>query len=157
MPASTKLVLRETPALESKIGSIGGSRSDVWNDAVLDSLQMAIPNLERLPQEVIERKSQAMLDALMSLKPGDEIEGMVMAQMIAIQEAIMECFRRAWGDKQHPRLQQDYLNQAGKLSRTYTRLLDALNKHRGKGQQKMIVEHVNIRAGGQAVVGNVER
>jgi len=36
-------------------------------------------------------------------------------------------------------------------------LLDDLNKHRGKGQQKMIVEHVNIRAGGQAVVGNVER
>ena len=43
-----------------------------------------------------------MLDALMSLKPGDEIEGMVLAQMIAIQEAVMECFRRAWGDKQHP-------------------------------------------------------
>jgi len=96
MPASTNLVIRETPALESKIGSVGGSRSDVWNDAVLDSLQMAIPNQERLPQEVIKRKSQAMLDALMSLKPRDEIEGMVMAQMIAIQEAIMECFRRAW-------------------------------------------------------------
>ena len=45
MPASTNLVIRETPALESKIGSVGGSRSDVWNDAVLDSLQMAIPNL----------------------------------------------------------------------------------------------------------------
>lgn len=157
MPASTNLVLRETPALESKIGSVGGSRSDVWNDAVLDSLQMAIPNLERLPQDVIARKSQAMLDALMSLKPGDEIEGMVMAQMIAIQEAVMECFRRAWLGEQHPRLQQDYLNQAGKLSQTYTRLLGALNKHRGKGQQKMIVEHVNIGSGGQAVVGNVGR
>ena len=157
MPASTNLVIRETPALESKIGSVGGSRSDVWNDAVLDSLQMAIPNLERLPQEVIERKSQAMLDALMSLKPRDEIEGMVMAQMIAIQQTIMECFRRAWLGKQHPRLRQDYLNQVSKLSRTYTQLLDALNKHRGKGQQKMIVEHVNIEAGGQAVVGNVER
>jgi len=44
-----------------------------------------------------------------------------------------------------------------RLSRTYARLLDALNRYRGKGQQKMIVEHVNVEAGGQAVVGNVGR
>ena len=69
----------------------------------------------------------------------------------------MACFRRAWAGEQHPRLRPDYLNQAGKLSRTYTRLLDALNKRRGKGPQKMIVEHINIGAGGQAVVGNVGR
>ena len=36
-------------------------------------------------------------------------------------------------------------------------MLDALNKHRGKGQQKVTVEHVHVHAGGQAVVGTVER
>jgi hypothetical protein len=36
-------------------------------------------------------------------------------------------------------------------------LLDALNKHRGKGQQKVTVEHVHVHAGGQAVVGTIER
>lgn len=36
-------------------------------------------------------------------------------------------------------------------------LLDALNKHRGKDQQKVTVEHVHVHAGGQAVVGTVER
>ncbi len=49
------------------------------------------------------------------------------------------------------------MNQANKLSRTWATLLDALNKHRGKGQQKVTVEHVHVHAGGQAVVGNVER
>jgi hypothetical protein len=44
------------------------------------------------------------------------------------------------------------LNQANKLSRTYAVLLDALNRHRGKGQQKVTVEHVHVHAGGQAVV-----
>ena len=34
-------------------------------------------------------------------------------------------------------------------------LLDALNRHRGKGQQKVTVEHVHVHAGGQAVVGMV--
>jgi hypothetical protein len=35
-------------------------------------------------------------------------------------------------------------------------LLEALNRHRGKGQQKVTVEHVHVHAGGQAVVGTVE-
>jgi hypothetical protein len=35
-------------------------------------------------------------------------------------------------------------------------LLDTLNRHRGKGQQKVTVEHVHVHAGGQALVGNVE-
>jgi hypothetical protein len=53
------------------------------------------------------------------------------------------------------RLVRDYLNQAGKLSRICM-LLDALNRHRGKGQQKIMVEHVHVHSGGQAVVGIVE-
>jgi hypothetical protein len=45
---------------------------------------------------------------------------------------------------------------ANKLSRSYAALLDALNRHRGKGQQKVTVEHVHVHSGGQAVVGVVE-
>ena len=48
------------------------------------------------------------------------------------------------------------LNSANKLSRTYSTLVEALNRHRGKGQQKMTVEHVHVYEGGQAIVGNVE-
>ena len=36
------------------------------------------------------------------------------------------------------------------------KLLEALNRHRGKGQQKVTVEHVHVHNGGQAIVGNVE-
>jgi hypothetical protein len=43
-----------------------------------------------------------------------------------------------------------------KLSRTYATLLEALNRHRGKGQQKVTVEHVHVHSGGQAVVGVVD-
>jgi hypothetical protein len=34
-------------------------------------------------------------------------------------------------------------------------LLEALNRHRGKGQQKMTVEHVHVQPGGKALVGVV--
>src|SRR5262245_58343264 len=48
------------------------------------------------------------------------------------------------------------LNQANKLTRSFSMLLDTLNRHRGKGQQKVTVEHVHVHSGGQAIVGNVE-
>ncbi len=35
--------------------------------------------------------------------------------------------------------------------------MEALNRHRGKGQQKMTVEHVHVYEGGQAVVGQVNQ
>jgi hypothetical protein len=50
---------------------------------------------------------------------------------------------------------RECLDQANKLSRTYAVLLDALSRHRGKGQQKVTVEHVHVHSGGQAVVGMV--
>jgi hypothetical protein len=50
---------------------------------------------------------------------------------------------------------RENLSQANKLSRTYATLLEALNRHRGKGQQKVTVEHVHVHEGGQAIVGNV--
>jgi hypothetical protein len=52
---------------------------------------------------------------------------------------------------------RENLSQANKLSRTYAALLDALNRHRGKGQQKVTVEHVHVHSGGQAIVGQKHR
>src|SRR5262245_51376722 len=51
---------------------------------------------------------------------------------------------------------RENLNQANKLSRTYATLVESLNRHRGKGQQKVTVEHVHVHDGGHAIVGNVE-
>jgi hypothetical protein len=67
----------------------------------------------------------------------------------------MECYRRAMLGEQTFEGRQENLNQANKLSRTHAALLDALNRHRGKGQQKVTVEHVHVHSGGQAVVGMV--
>ena len=39
--------------------------------------------------------------------------------------------------------------------RAVATLCEALNRHRGKGQQKVTVEHVHVHAGGQAIVGAV--
>src|SRR6476646_7165090 len=69
----------------------------------------------------------------------------------------MECYRRAMIGEQTFDGRRENLSQANKLSRTYATLLEALNRHRGKGAQKVTVEHVHVHAGGQAVVGVVEQ
>jgi hypothetical protein len=64
--------------------------------------------------------------------------------------------RRAMLGEQTFEGRKENLSQANKLSRTYGSLLEALNRHRGKGQQKVTVEHVHVHSGGQAIVGHVE-
>ena len=77
------------------------------------------------------------------------------AQLLAAHNAAMECYRRAMHSEQTFEGRRENLNQANKLSRSSAVLLEALNRHRGKGQQKVTVEHVTVNAGGQAIVGAV--
>jgi hypothetical protein len=81
---------------------------------------------------------------------------MIAAQLLAAHNASMECYRRAMLGEQTFEGRRENLAQANRLCRTYATLLDALNRHRGKGQQKVSVEHIHVHSGGQAVVGMVE-
>jgi hypothetical protein len=111
--------------------------------------------LKNSDAEDSRRQRHAAVDALIGIKPADELEGMIASQLLAAQNAAMECYRRAMIGDQTFEGRRENLSQANKLSRTYAVLLDTLNRHRGKGQQKVTVEHVHVHAGGQAVVGSV--
>src|SRR4051794_24293531 len=47
------------------------------------------------------------------------------------------------------------LKYGDRLVRWFAVLTETLNRHRGKGQQVVRVEHVTVQAGGQAIVGAV--
>jgi hypothetical protein len=81
---------------------------------------------------------------------------MIAAQLLAAHNSAMECYRRAMFAEQTFEGRRENLSQANKLSRSFAVSLDALNRHRGKGQQKVTVEHVHVHDGGQAIVGTVE-
>ena len=91
-----------------------------------------------------------------SLKPADGAETMLAAQMVGTHTAALECLRRAAVDGQTFAGRDMALKHGQKLMALYAKQLETLNKHRGKGQQKVTVEHVNVAAGGQAIVGNVD-
>src|SRR6202030_3225961 len=133
----------------------GGSQSDDWNH-VLGNQAIQSLWIKQSDNEVRARQYNAAIAGLIGIAPQDEIEGMIAAQLIATHNATMECYRRAMIGEQTLEGRRDNLNQANKLSRTCATLIEALNRHRGKGQQKVTVEHVDVHAGGQAVVGMVE-
>ncbi len=47
------------------------------------------------------------------------------------------------------------VNQAVRLLRTFTSQMEALNRHRGKVGEPVVVGNVNVNDGGQAIVGAV--
>jgi hypothetical protein len=141
--------------LPGALRSIGGSNSDTWNNLIANQAITSIWNGHSDEAQTIE-KNEAAVSALMAIGPRDEMEGMMAAQLIAAHNAAMECYRRAMLPEQPFEGRRENLSQANKLSRTYATLLETLNRHRGKGQQKVTVEHVHVHEGGQAIVGNVE-
>ena len=151
------VAVEDTEKTKGSLKALGGSQSDDWNTAVANqALQtLWLGNSDDEGQGL--RLKKATLAALTGIGPNDELEGMMAAQLLAAHNAAMECYRRAMFDNQTVEGRRENLNQANKLSRTWATLLEALNKHRGKGQQKVTVEHVHVHSGGQAVVGTVER
>jgi hypothetical protein len=141
--------------LKGTLKNIGGSRSDHWNNILANQTIQALW-LNHSDPEARDKQFSATVAALVGIGPKDELEGMMAAQLIAAHNAAMECYRRAMIGEQSFEGRREALNQANKLSRTYAVLLEALNRHRGKGQQKVTVEHVHVHSGGQAVVGVVE-
>ena len=109
----------------------------------------------------IRRKEIRLLNGAVALvhelAPTDAAEAMLCSQMVSTHVHAMDCLRRADFPEQTASGREACLRHAERLMRIHAQHLDALNKHRGKGQQKVTVEHVTVNAGGQAVVGNVER
>ena len=140
---------------KGELKPIGGSQSDDWNNYLANQVVQAL--WTGLPDEAEQgRQYSATVAALVGINPQDELEGMMAAQLIAAHNAAMECYRRAMISDQTFEGLRESLNQANRLSRTWTTLLTALNRYRGKGQQKVTVEHVNVHKGGQDVVGVVD-
>jgi hypothetical protein len=147
-----EVLLPSDPKPEFK--QLGGSDFDAFNLTLADQTVGALW-LGDADDKQRRKQSVAACAALIGAKPQNELEGMLVSQMIACHAASLECHRRAMLAEQTIEGRRVNLSAASKMSRSYAALLEALNRHRGKGQQVVRVEHVTIQAGGQAIVGAV--
>ncbi len=95
------------------------------------------------------------VDAAESIQATNSVEKMLAHQMAAIHDAGMRAMQRA-------NITQD-LAHATKLINASTRCFDTfqraaltLDRLRGKQEQRILVQHVNVGQGAQAVIGNIQ-
>jgi hypothetical protein len=101
-----------------------------------------------------EQDINRALAAVTGIGARDETEAMLATQMVATHFAAITLLRRLKGTETIQ--QQDSAGSiAVKLLRTYALQVEALQRYRGMGQQKIKVEHVHVHPGGQAIVGAV--
>jgi len=105
----------------------------------------------------IALKVNASMAAILEIDPQDSTELMLATQMVTVHNVTMEMSRRALLSEQTEDGVNSCINRTTKLMRTYMAQMEALNKYRNKGKQKITVTHVNVADGGQAIVGDVNQ
>lgn len=102
------------------------------------------------------KESRALAKAMLGgLNPQNTVQAMLATQMCAVHNLQLQCAMQA-KHLDHPDSVRSYTNMTTKLSNAFVQQAMLLNKLQGKGQQKVTVEHVNVEAGGQAIVGDVD-
>ncbi len=97
---------------------------------------------------------QVTQEALTSMKPNDIFEGMLCSKLLILHNHAMDYMSHASNPDAKLQTQEMYLNRAIKIMRLHNETQEALNKHRRKGEQKVVVVHQNVQVndGGQALV-----
>jgi len=140
---------------EPSKGLVGSDDLSFMNVLFNDLLgNMYLP--EGLSDDEMVLKADAAKETLRQIAPQDGVEGMLAVQMASTHQAAMECLRRSAIPKQSLEGRNMALKHGEKFLRLYMDQVKALSKHRGIGDQKMTIEHVNVEPGGQAIVGQVE-
>jgi len=97
----------------------------------------------------------SILHVLWDSEPQDSTEAKLCLQSHSLYVQGMEYLARANSSK-IPSNSQMYMNFAVKLLRLNNETVEALNRYRRGGEQRVTVQHVNVENGGQAIVGNVQ-
>lgn len=116
-----------------------------------DTREMDGPEL----QEALEHRGNLVLATVHGIGPKDAVEGMLSAQMAALHDLAMVSMRHAARAERQDTLERAVRN-ATKLQGAFLAAVDGLKRWRGGTTvQRVVVEHVEVHAGAQAVVGAV--
>ena len=129
-----------------------GTNSADFTDGVLQQLANAVSPGRGADEEAINFG----LAVIAGVEPKDELETMLAMQMVAVHMATMT-FTRRLAHVETLDQQNSAERALNKLSRTFAMQLEALKRYRTGGEQKVVVQHVNVNEGGQAIVGTVDR
>jgi hypothetical protein len=102
-----------------------------------------------------EARVLSALDRLANIAATDATESMLAELMIVTHSAAMASITQAHDAGLGTPGALAHLAVFKSLTTQFVQQMNALDKRRGRGDQKVTVEHVNVQSGGQAIVGNV--
>jgi hypothetical protein len=130
---------------------------DLLGHADVDFVQGLLKQLGsacRGPHGIDEDGVNFFLSFIKSLKPRDEVEVLLAAQMAAVHWAAMDeaqRLNRAETWQGH----DSSVRAVAQLTRTFAAQVAGLKHYRTGGEQKVTVQHVSVNDGGQAIVAQV--
>jgi hypothetical protein len=131
-----------------------GTASIEFVDATLYQLQAAA----RLPNSgVSEIAVNAALAMIESEQPRGETECAIVIQMACLHSATMAVLGRLGGGHGGDRHVVAAATAASRLSRSFAILVETLRRLRSGGSQVIRIERVEVKEGGQAVIGNINK
>ena len=152
-PESTKIAEAAEQRVARWMSETFGTEDRALQDQLLCQATSAVSDFAGKEMATFDHVAAA----LRGIRPQDALEGMLATQMVAVHTLAMTCMQRAaWNDQSDLGIEVN-LNRATKLLRTFAIQTEALNRYRGRGEQKMFVEHVHVHKGAQAVVGSVSQ
>jgi hypothetical protein len=101
----------------------------------------------------VGRKANMAIQALADAAPQDATEAKLCMQEMALYEQGMKYLKSAEGCDMLIH-KEFYLKSAMKLLRLHNETIEARNKYRRGGEQRVVVQHVNVTDGAQAIVNN---
>lgn len=104
---------------------------------------------------VVEQLRGRMNDIVHSQRSdGSVIEDRLLRQATELHAQGLRLLEFA-GSLESLRMRDSLMNQAIKLLRLHNETVDTLGRYRRNGEQKVVVQYVNVQGGGQATVGAV--
>jgi len=128
---------------EGKFKLLGGSQADQWNNRLNSQTLNALPIAHSKNNDSITEACLAVSYGVMDMAPADPIEGILIAQLMAANEAALAMYQKGWAQPpEYFEARTKYLQLADKAARTVIMLTERLDHHRGRGQQQITVKHV---------------
>jgi hypothetical protein len=138
-------------------------KAETENKSVSALIEVFVENSLKLSKISEEEKTKLMAEKrnavegfIKSLGTPDVLKTMLATQMLDTYEHQQRITKQVRLSA-HPPHQQSLINTAAKLSNVFIQQVGLMQKLNGQGQQKVVVEHVHVHSGGQAIVGNVEK
>jgi hypothetical protein len=128
-----------------------GLSYDEAGKALVTAAYLALPREMKTQEDVA-----GLLQALVELQPQDPIEGMLCAQIVVLSKQGMHQLARAEAEHSHLHHTEIGVNLAVKLLRLMNEAIEALTRYRRKGEQKVVVQHINVNDTGKAIIGDLK-